>query len=114
MKIYQIHEYTGEYVEDYQDRIVGSYLRKEKAFAKLEELERNEAERRIKNGYCSSCPINSSDADVDTFDVVIKKCSMHCPHAEIVKDEFFGYDCKNDGDYWGDAEYDIEEVEVEE
>ena len=30
MKIYQLHEYSGEY-EDFSDRIIGSYLRKERA-----------------------------------------------------------------------------------
>ena len=30
MTIYQLHEYSGEW-EDYRDRIIGSYLRKERA-----------------------------------------------------------------------------------
>ena len=38
MKIYQVHEYSGEY-EYFQDRIVGSYLYKQRAISKKEELQ---------------------------------------------------------------------------
>lgn len=44
MTIYQIHEYSGEY-EDYRDYIVGSYLNREKATAKMEKLKCIEAEK---------------------------------------------------------------------
>lgn len=41
MTIYQIHEHSGE-CENYRDYIVGTYLHKEKAVAKMEELQRTE------------------------------------------------------------------------
>lgn len=40
MKIYQLHEYKGEW-EDFRDIIIGSYLRKQRA---EEELAKDEAE----------------------------------------------------------------------
>ena len=41
MKIYQIHDYGGEW-EDRFDYIVGSYLSKEKADAEMEQLKSDE------------------------------------------------------------------------
>ena len=41
MKIYQIHEYGGEW-EDKYDLIVASYLSKEKAIAEKERLEKEQ------------------------------------------------------------------------
>ena len=112
MTIYQIHEYSGEY-EDYRDVIVGSYLNKEKAKAKIEELQHIEAERQIKSDHCSLCPILDNDVIDDTFDVVVKRCSMYCRDAKITEDRF-GYDCKNYCFGWDEATYEIEEIEVEE
>ena len=110
MKIYQIHEYSGEY-EDYRDYIVGSYLSKEKAIAKMEELQRIEAERRVKADRCRFCPIEDEDVFDDVFDVVAKRCSMYCRDAKI-KEEPYGYDCENYCCYWDEATYEIKEVEV--
>jgi hypothetical protein len=110
MTIYQIHEYSGEY-EDYRDRIVGSYLKKEKAMARKEELEHIEAERRIKYDHCSSCPLEDEDVVSDDFDVVAKECSMYCRDAKIIEDRY-GYYCENYCDYWDEATYDIKEIEV--
>lgn len=112
MKIYQIHEHSGEY-EDYRDRIVGSYLNEEKARARKEEFEHIEDERQIKARCCSSCPINDYDTDVDAFDVAVQECSMYCPHAKIIEDNVFGgYDCENYCNHWDEVTYEIEEVEV--
>jgi hypothetical protein len=110
MKIYQIHEYSGEY-ECYRDYIVGSYLNEEKAIAKMEELQRIEVERRVKIDHCSLCPILDSDVIADTFDMIVKRCSMYCRDAKITEDRF-GYDCENYCDYWDEATYEIKEVEV--
>lgn len=110
MTIYQIHEHSGEY-EDYRDRIVGSYLNEEKARVRKEELEHIEAERQIKATHCSLCPIDDEDVMDDIFEVAVKKCSMYCSDAQI-KEEPYGYECKNYCCSWDEATYKIEEVEV--
>ena len=112
MKIYQIHEYSGEY-EDYQDCIVGSYLNKEKAIAKKEEFQHTEDERWIKTKNCSLCPINDSDTMAENFDIVVQICSEYCSSAKIT-DDCYGYNCENYYCYWDKATYEIKEVEVEE
>ena len=110
MTIYQIHEYSGEW-EDYRDYIVGSYLNEDQARVRKEELERIEAQKQIKVDHCSFCPICDEDVDDDDFDTVVKRCSMYCRDAKIIKDHF-GYDCENYQYYWDKATYDIKEVEV--
>lgn len=110
MKIYQIHEYSGEY-EYFQDRIIGSYLFEKRAISKKEELQRIENERRIKSEHCGSCPI--TDMPFDKFEVVEKKCSMYCHDAKI-KEDPYGYDCENYHSHWDDVTYEIKEIEVEE
>ena len=112
MKIYQVHEYSGEY-EYFQDRIVGSYLYEKRAISKKEELEQIENERRKKSEHCGSCPIDDSDVIADEFDVVVKRCSIYCKDAKITEDRF-GYDCENYCSYWDEVTYEIKEIEVEE
>ena len=111
MIIYQIHEYSGEY-EDYRDYIVGSYLNKEKAIAKMKELQWNDREKWTQAALCSECPIIDED-EMEDLDTVLKECSKWCGNAKIIKDRF-GYDCENYQYYWDEATYDIKEVEVEE
>lgn len=110
MKIYQIHEYSGEY-EDYRDHIVGSYLNKEKAIAKMEEFQRIEAERQTKTKLCSSCPLEDIEVISDCFYVVATRCAEYCQDAKITEDRY-GYDCENYCSYWDEATYEIKEVEV--
>lgn len=112
MTIYQIHEYSGEY-EDYRDYIVGSYLHKEKAIAKKEELQYAEAKKKAKSDHCYQCPINDEDIYNDSFDIVLKRCSEYCRDAKITEDRF-GYDCENYCYSWDETTYEIKEVEVEE
>ena len=52
MKIYQIHQYGGEW-EDAYDIIISSYLSEEKAQAELERLEDEEAN----SPSCYKCPL---------------------------------------------------------
>ena len=112
MIIYQIHEYSGDY-EDYRDYIVGSYLNKEKAMVKMEELQCIETEKRDKSDHCSLCPICDEDIMDDDFDMAVKRCSRYCRDAKITEDRF-GYDCKNYRSHWDETTYEIKEVEVEE
>lgn len=60
MKIYQIHEYGGQW-EDRYDYIVASYLSEEKAIKEKERLEIEE-EGLMK---CSSCPLYFCEDDCD-------------------------------------------------
>lgn len=60
MKIYQIHEYGGQW-EDVYDYIVSSYFSENKAIAEKERLEKEEEERR----RCNSCPLYYCEANCD-------------------------------------------------
>lgn len=84
MKIYQIHEYGGEY-EDRYDWIVASYLSKEKAQAEQERLELEEEERR----KCGCCPLYYCEPDCDgdcekcnDSEYKIKKAKEYCDRYE--------------------------------
>lgn len=110
MKIYQIHEYSGEY-EDYRDRIVGSYLNEDKAIAKIAEFQHIEAERQVKSNHCSLCPIDDVDTMSEDLDTVVRICSKYCSNAKITED-VYGYDCENYYSSWDEATYEIKEVEV--
>ena len=111
MTIYQIHEYVGEY-ESFRDYIVGSYMNKDKAMARMEELQRIESEKRAKSEKCRCCPINDSDVFGDTFEVAVERCSMYCSAAKITNDPGIDYECENYYFYWDYADYEIKEVEV--
>lgn len=110
MTIYQIHEHSGEY-EDHRDHIVGSYLSKVRAMAKMEEFQRIEAERQAKGKKCSLCPLEDIEVISDCFYVVTQYCSEYCLDAKITEDRF-GYDCENYCSSWDEATYEIKEVEV--
>ena len=112
MKIYQIHEYVGEY-ESFQDRIVDSYANRTQAMARLEELQRIEAEKRARAEKCAHCPINDPDVFGDTFEVAVERCSMYCSAAKITNEPGIDYVCENEYySYWDYADYEIKEVEV--
>lgn len=71
MKIYQIHEYGGEW-EDKYDYIVNSYASENKAKAELEQLEQEEEEYREWSDRCGNCPLfklfkRKSDIKVDEY-----------------------------------------------
>ena len=72
MKIYQIHDYGGEW-EDRFDYIIGSYLSKEKAEAKMEHLKSDE-ELAMK---CNSCPLYYCSNDYD--------CGMNCNQCNFIE-----------------------------
>ena len=110
MIIYQIHECSGEY-EYYRDYIVGSYLDKEKAIARMEELQHIEVGRQAQSEYCSACPICDTVTMAEDFDTAVKMCSMYCQNAKITED-VYGYDCVNYCSSWDEATYEIKEVEV--
>lgn len=110
MKIYQLHKYSGEW-EDFCDRIIGSYLRKERA-----EEEKVKAEARekalIEHGRkCSRCPF--IEEPFDKLDILMSEYFDYCTKAKL-KDSEYGMDCENYFSHWDDCTFDIKEVEVEE
>lgn len=110
MKIYQLHEYSGEY-EDYRDRIIGSYFlriraEEEKAKAEAREKELYEHGRR-----CYFCPfLDYSHAKIDDL---LKKYPNYCSEAKLEESEW-GIYCENYCSHWDEATFEIQEVEVEE
>lgn len=119
-KIYQIHEYGGEW-EDSFDYIVGSYLSKEKAEVEKKRLEEEEDEL-LKCMECSvyfctvDCELDGICGEEKCNEYRINKAKKHCdryePYTYEDKDGNDEIGCKN-YDYKGDASwFKIEEVEV--
>ena len=114
MKIYQIHELSGEW-EDRYDCIVASYLSKEKAYAEKERLEKEIAEE----PKCNECILYFCPSEC-SFDCVSGECKEHaineikkrCKEYEPINEENKDR-CKNfDYNSYYDTFYKIEEVEV--
>ncbi len=108
MKIYQIHEYSGGW-EDAFDRIVDSYLSKEKA---IKELERLDSEAEIKR-RCNACPLYFCEEECDgdcekceeqSFEKAKAYCNRYKPFGEE-------HDCANYSSD-NDKHYRIVEVDV--
>lgn len=112
MKIYQLHEYSGEW-EDFRDRIIGSYLRKERAEeekVKAEEKERLLLERGRK---CNNCPFFSCENAFADINDLIEKYSYYCQESKLEETDY-GVDCQNYYQHWDEATFEIVEVEIEE
>lgn len=119
MKIYQIHEYSGEY-EHFHDYIVATYLDKSKAEIKMQEL----VDKNIEDCRCNECPIiycpsncnieNCDDKACDKFRT--EEATKRCNRLILTyRDNMMGDDrilhCEN---YYHQEEmsYEIKEVEV--
>ena len=110
MKIYQLHEYSGEW-EDFHDRIIGSYLRKERAEEEKAKAEIKEKELIERSKKCNRCPfLESYLSDLD--DLLVKH-SDYCVDAKLEENEY-GIDCDNYFSHWDESTFEIKEVEVEE
>ena len=108
MKIYQIHEWGGEW-EDRYDYIVGSYLLEEKAIAEKERLEAEEKEA----AKCNICPLYFCEPDCngdceDCDNLRIDKAKKYC---DRYKQSDYGK-CENFYLKLYDGHFNIEEVEV--
>ncbi len=106
MKIYQIHEYGGQW-EDSYDYIVGSYLSKNKAIIEKERFEEIATK-------CDSCPLNHCAAECIINCIECRKrrvdeareyCNEYEPYDET-------YECKNFFCLDDDSYFKIEEVDV--
>lgn len=114
MKIYQIHEYGGEW-EDKYDCIVGSYLSKEKVMKEHMRLEKEQEDFIKQAKKCSKCPLYDRSKNIND---VGKYCDDYEVFEEGVHDPY-EYDesdlCVNhvyDSSYWNDTYYRVEEIEV--
>ena len=111
MKIYQLHEYSGEW-EDFRDRIIGSYLRKERAEDEKAKAEQKEKLLIERGKRCNNCPV-FDEYPFASFDSVCTKHSDYCSEMKLEETEY-GLNCKNYFHHWDDATFEIKEVEVEE
>ena len=111
MKIYQLHEYSGEY-EDFRDRIIGSYLRKERVEEEKAKVEALEKDFREKSHKCACCPFLSEDF-ID-LNRLLSEHPNYCTESDFEDGEEYGIDCNNRYVHWAEATYQIKEVEVEE
>lgn len=110
MKIYQIHEHSGEY-EDYCDRIIGSYLRKERAEVEKVKAEANEVKAIEQSNRCNRCPF--TEASYSELNNLLSDFQGYCDEMELY-DSDYGIECRNYYHHWDKAYFVIEEVEVEE
>lgn len=106
MKIYQIHEYGGEWECGY-DYIRKSYLSKEKAVAEKERMETEEELIRELSKKCHNCPVYVYTEE----DVLIEEyCDKYKPYkCDDDDDEEF---CENEAWNYEYSYFKIEEVEV--
>ena len=111
MKIYQLHEYSGEW-EDFRDYIRGSYLRKERAEEEKAKVEAKEKELVEKSKKCNNCP--ALDAyPFASFDSLFPEYCHYCSEMELEETDY-GVNCKNYYLKWDASTFQIKEVEVEE
>lgn len=111
MKIYQLHEYSGEW-EDFRDYIRGSYLRKERAEEEKAKAEAKENELANKSQKCNHCP--ALDAyPFASFDSLFDKYCDYCSEMDLEETDY-GLNCNNYYLKWDKSTFKIKEVEVEE
>lgn len=112
MKIYQLHEYGGEW-EDSYDYLIGSYLHKERAEEeklKAEALEKKLVEQH--NRCNNDCPFIGEP--YNTRHTLLTMWNGFCNEAQL---EDYGDGeiyCKNMYFHWDISSFKIKEVEVEE
>ena len=110
MKIYQLHEYSGEW-EDFRDRIIGSYLRKEKAEEEKSKAEAKEKALTEHNDRCADCPFLY--ATIAAVDGLLDEYPDYCNESKLHEDEC-GIECDNYYSHFYTSTFEIKEVEVEE
>lgn len=104
-KIYQIHEYGGEW-EDSYDYIRASYLSEEKAIAEKERMEIEEESIRELSKKCHGCPLYwhpKGDTSIEEY------CDKYEPEKDEDDDEVY---CVNEAWNHEYRYYRIKEEEV--
>ena len=110
MKIYQLHKYSGKW-EDFEDRIIGSYLRKQRAEEEKAKAETKEKAMLAHSKKCDGCPF--LEYDFDSLDDLLLEYPDYCDMAELEEIEH-DIVCKNCYTHWDESAFKIMEVEVEE
>jgi hypothetical protein len=110
IKIYQLHEYSGEY-EDFTDRIIGSYLREDRA--KEEKIKAETKERKLTEhgNRCINCPF--LEEDFSNLNDLLQEYPDYCDKVQLSESDY-GIDCENYYSKWDNSTFKIKEVEVEE
>lgn len=111
MKIYQLHEFGGEW-EDRYDIIIGSYLRKERAEEEKGKAEIKEEELIKHSKRCRACPFIEEESLLS----LDKLKSLYPDYCEKMKleESSYGIGCENFYMKWNESYFEIKEVEVEE
>ena len=110
MKIYQIHEYYGDW-EDFRDYIRSSYLSKEKAIA--DKKQREEKEKQLTR--CNRCPLYDYDLE-ESLQII--KAKEYCEDYELFDKNqhnpelYEEGDCVNWNPKYDESTFEIKEVEV--
>ena len=110
MKVYQIHEFGGQW-EDSYDYIVGTYLYKDRAQSVMQKLVDVEESYQKRYENCQNCPIGDLDLNAGNLEDMKHACSTYCMHSQIEKD-LYGFFCNNEESYKDDNHYRIDEIEV--
>ena len=110
MKIYQIHQYGGEW-EDRYDYILGSYLHKERAEEALVVVQMDDEIQFQQSRHCADCPV-VCDLDTDDVELLSEKCRQHCDRFVLEEYDDGCPECANWQSYYEKPNYRIKEVEV--
>lgn len=117
IKIYQLHQYIGEW-DELSSCVVGSYLHKERA-EEEKKIREEKVRKHIEQAeLCENCPlldVLSGGLSKSEIESTSEKCKKHCGLFEQVIDDGI-LDCKNwvSGSFFGFPSFVIEEIEVEE
>ena len=112
MRIYQLHEYCGEW-EDYRDLIRGSYLRRERAEEEKVKREAEQRELERRSDLCANCLFIGEDASV--MEKLLSKYPDYCDKKEFYIDTYDNcIECENYYLHYDKSTFNIKEVEVEE
>ena len=109
MKIYQVHEYSGEW-EYFRDKLIGSYFSESKADMIKAELEEENRKLTEQSRLCDKCPINNEQFDSNSEAVVA--CTGYCDNA-VIEDYDNNFYCANCVSVWDESTFEVKEIEVE-
>lgn len=114
MKIYQLHECGGEY-EYYYNRVIGYYLKLERAEEEKFKAEIKENMRKEYSEKCKRC-LFVNHPPFDNISDLLAKYPDYCTEAKLTKTNYGTIDCENFYLVYGinGCRYYVEEVEVEE
>lgn len=110
MKIYQLHEYSGEW-DCFQDIIIGSYLKKERAEEEMEKAKTKEKYLMAHSDKCRLCPFLEKSHFY--LDDLLSEYPDYCSEIKLRKSDY-GLDCENYYLKFEESTFEIKEIKVEE